>query len=84
MLTGAIGLTLFAIAPAADTGRGPVRSDAYPVLDTTALVDQYATLPGLHVALNLLITLAVLAATRRTWSVWWRWHSRCPWTPRSC
>ncbi|TQS86141.1 hypothetical protein EU811_23325, partial [Arthrobacter sp. TS-15] len=67
LLTGAIGLTFFAVAPAADTGRATVRSDAYPVLDPTALVDQYATLPGLHVGLNLLITLAVLAATRKTW-----------------
>lgn len=73
LLSGAIGLVLFAaspLAPPRPAGLGltdtvTLQSDAYRALQPTAFVNQYAAMPGLHVGWNLLITLAVLAAAHK-------------------
>ncbi|MFF3946443.1 phosphatase PAP2 family protein [Streptomyces sp. NPDC001902] len=75
LISGAAGLVVFAAFPVAPprlaaTGMTDTitqQSHAYRVLQPPAFTDQYAAMPSLHVGWNLLMTLAVLAATRKVW-----------------
>ncbi|MFE7750587.1 phosphatase PAP2 family protein [Streptomyces sp. NPDC057428] len=75
LLSGAVGLVTFAafpVAPPRLAGLGLTdtvtqQSHAYRLLQPPAFTDQYAAMPSLHVGWNLLMTLAVLAATRKVW-----------------
>jgi membrane-associated phospholipid phosphatase len=75
LLSGAVGLVIFALLPVAPPRLAEPdlvdtvtrQSHAYRVLQPTAFTDQYAAMPSLHVGWNLLMTLAVLSATRRLW-----------------
>jgi membrane-associated phospholipid phosphatase len=74
-LSGLAGMVVFATFPVApprlamlglvDTIVG--NSPAYRVLQPPAFTNQYAAMPSLHVGWNLLVGLAVWAATRRLW-----------------
>ncbi|WP_431954451.1 phosphatase PAP2 family protein [Actinacidiphila sp. bgisy167] len=75
LASGAAGLAVFAAYPVAPprlaapgmTDTVTQQSHAYRVLQPPAFTNQYAAMPSLHVGWNLLMTLAVLAATRRIW-----------------
>jgi hypothetical protein len=75
MISGAVGLAVFAAFPVAPPrladGRlvdtVTLQSDAYRVLQPPAFTDEYAAMPSLHVGWNLLMTLAILGAARATW-----------------
>ncbi|MFF3877873.1 phosphatase PAP2 family protein [Streptomyces sp. NPDC001978] len=75
LLSGAAGLIAFAafpVAPPRLAGLGMTdtvteQSNAYRVLQPPAFTNQYAAMPSLHVGWNLLMTMAVLAATRKIW-----------------
>ncbi|MED7827432.1 phosphatase PAP2 family protein [Streptomyces chiangmaiensis] len=75
LLSGAAGLITFAafpVAPPRLAGLGMTdtvteQSHAYRVLQPPAFTNQYAAMPSLHVGWNLLMTMAVLAATRKVW-----------------
>lgn len=75
LLSGTAGLAVFLALPVAPprlAGLGLVdtvdqTSHAYRVLQPAAFTNQYAALPSLHVGWNLLMGLALWAATRRRW-----------------
>jgi membrane-associated phospholipid phosphatase len=75
LLSGAVGLVAFAVFPVAPprlaalgmTDTVTEQSHAYRVLQPPAFTNQYAAMPSLHVGWNLLMTLAILAATRTVW-----------------
>ncbi|MFE0631253.1 phosphatase PAP2 family protein [Streptomyces sp. NPDC058864] len=75
LLSGAAGLAVFAAFPVAPprlaapgmTDTVTQQSHAYRLLQPPAFTNQYAAMPSLHVGWNLLMTLAVLAATRQVW-----------------
>jgi membrane-associated phospholipid phosphatase len=75
LLSGAAGLVAFAVFPVAPprlaalgmTDTVTEQSHAYRVLQPPAFTNQYAAMPSLHVGWNLLMTLAILAATRTIW-----------------
>ncbi|MFE5036950.1 phosphatase PAP2 family protein [Streptomyces sp. NPDC056683] len=75
LLSGAVGLVAFAVFPVAPprlaalgmTDTVTEQSHAYRVLQPPAFTNQYAAMPSLHVGWNLLMTLAILAATRTIW-----------------
>ncbi|BCB89540.1 phosphatase PAP2 family protein [Phytohabitans suffuscus] len=75
LLSGGIGIFVFAALPVAPprlAGLGLVdtvteRSNAYRVLQPPAFTNQYAALPSLHAGWNLVISVAVILATRRLW-----------------
>jgi hypothetical protein len=75
LLTGLIGLAIFALYPVA-----PPRLTDLPVVDTVtqeaegyrqiippSLVNEYAAMPSFHVGWNVLLGIVVFAATRRWW-----------------
>jgi hypothetical protein len=70
-VSGGIGLVVFAaypVAPPRLTGMGFIdtvteRSEAYRVLQPPAFVNPYAAMPSLHVGWDLLVGLAVIAAS---------------------
>lgn len=72
LVSGGIGVAFFATLPVAPprlAGLGLVdtvteRSNSYRVLQPAAFTNQYAALPSLHVGWNLVISLAVVLATR--------------------
>lgn len=69
---GLIAFAAFPVAPPRLAGLGMTdtvteQSVAYRVLQPPAFTNQYAAMPSLHVGWNLLMTLAILAATRRAW-----------------
>lgn len=72
LLSGAVGLVVFAAVPVAPprlVGVGFVdtvteQAGAYRVLQPPAFTNQFAALPSLHVGWNLLIGLAIVAAAR--------------------
>jgi membrane-associated phospholipid phosphatase len=73
MLSGGIGMVLFAAFPVApprlaDLGMADtvtLTSHAYRVLQPTVFTNQFAAMPSLHAGWNLLIGLAIIAAARR-------------------
>lgn len=73
MLSGGIGMVLFATFPVApprlaDLGMADtvtLTSDAYRVLQPAVFTNQFAAMPSLHAGWNLLIGLAIIAAARR-------------------
>jgi membrane-associated phospholipid phosphatase len=73
MLSGGIGMVLFATFPVApprlaDLGMADtvtLTSHAYRVLQPTVFTNQFAAMPSLHAGWNLLIGLAIIAAARR-------------------
>jgi membrane-associated phospholipid phosphatase len=73
MLSGGIGLVLFAafpVAPPRLAGLGmddtvSLTSYAYRVLQPAIFTNQYAAMPSLHVGWNLVLGLAVVTAARR-------------------
>ncbi|WP_210583212.1 phosphatase PAP2 family protein [Streptomyces sp. GESEQ-35] len=73
MLSAAAGLVILAALPglpsgtaAAGTAPGMTQqSEAYRVLDATALSHDFATLPSLHISVILLMTLATLTVARQ-------------------
>jgi hypothetical protein len=75
LLSGAAGVVIFAAFPVAPPRLAHLglvdtvtqQSDAYRLMQPTAFTNQYAAMPSLHVGWNLLMTLAILAATHRTW-----------------
>ncbi|MER5912997.1 phosphatase PAP2 family protein [Streptomyces sp. NPDC001982] len=75
LLSGAAGLVIFAafpVAPPRLAGLGmsdtvTEQSHAYRVLQPPAFTNQYAAMPSLHVGWNLIMTMAILAATRKVW-----------------
>ncbi|MFJ5220271.1 phosphatase PAP2 family protein [Streptomyces sp. NPDC088354] len=75
LVSGTAGLIAFAafpVAPPRLAGLGMTdtvtqQSAAYRLLQPPAFTNQYAAMPSLHVGWNLLMTLAILAATRRAW-----------------
>ncbi|MET8331143.1 phosphatase PAP2 family protein [Streptomyces sp. NPDC005181] len=75
LLSGSAGLIAFAAFPVAPprlaalgmTDTVTEQSSAYRVLQPSAFTNQYAAMPSLHVGWNLLMTLAILAATRKIW-----------------
>ncbi|MEU4098923.1 phosphatase PAP2 family protein [Streptomyces sp. NPDC026673] len=75
LFSGAAGLVVFAAFPVAPprlaasgmTDTVTQQSHAYRVLQPPAFTNQYAAMPSLHVGWNLLMTLAILAATRKVW-----------------
>jgi hypothetical protein len=72
LLSGAIGLIVFALFPVAPprlaglgmTDTVSATSVAYRALQPTIFTNQYAAMPSLHVGWNLLMGLAIVAATR--------------------
>ena len=93
LLTGALGLVVFALFPVA-----PPRLTDLPLLDTVtqgapgyrqilppALVNQYAAMPSFHAGWNLAVGIVVFRASgtgrcaRSPWRCRWRWRS--PWSP---
>ncbi len=72
LLSGAVGLVVFATFPVAPprlldlglTDTVTERSEAYRVLQPKALVNQYAAMPSLHFGWNLLIGIAIVAQAR--------------------
>jgi hypothetical protein len=75
VLSGAVGMLVFAIFPVAPprlAGMGLVdtlteQSSAYRVLQPPAFVNQYAAMPSLHVGWDLLIGIAIVTAAARWW-----------------
>jgi membrane-associated phospholipid phosphatase len=75
LLSGSAGLIAFAVFPVAPprlaslgmTDTVTEQSHAYRLLQPPAFTNQFAAMPSLHVGWNLLMTLAVLAATRKIW-----------------
>jgi hypothetical protein len=75
LLSGAIGLVVFALFPVApprlmDIGLVDTvteYSDAYRVLQPPGFVNQYAALPSLHVGWDLLIGIAIFKCARHVW-----------------
>jgi len=73
LVSGGIGIVIFAMLPVAPprlAGLGLMdtvteRSNSYRVLQPAAFTNQYAALPSLHVGWNLVVSLAVILATRR-------------------
>jgi hypothetical protein len=73
VVSGVAGMVVFATLPMAPprlAGLGLVdtvaeHSRSYRVLQPAAFTNQYAALPSLHVGWNLVISLAILMATRR-------------------
>lgn len=73
MVSGGIGLVLFALFPVAPprlAGLGmadtvSLTSHSYRVLQPAAFTNQYAAMPSLHVGWNLLIGLAIVVTARR-------------------
>ncbi|MBC9731715.1 phosphatase PAP2 family protein [Nocardioides marmotae] len=71
MISGAIGMVVFALFPVAPprlAGLGLVdtvsqSSEAYRVLQPPAFVNQYAAMPSLHAGWDLLVAMAIVAAT---------------------
>lgn len=71
MISGAVGMVIFAsfpVAPPRLAGLGMVdtvsdRSHAYRVLQPPAFVNQYAAMPSLHAGWDLLVGMAIVAAT---------------------
>lgn len=72
LLSGAIGLVIFATFPVAPprlldlglTDTVAERSEAYRILQPKALVNQYAAMPSLHFGWNLLIGVSIVAQAR--------------------
>jgi membrane-associated phospholipid phosphatase len=75
LVSGGIGIFIFAALPVAPprlAGIGLVdtvteQSNSYRVLQPAAFTNQYAAMPSLHVGWNLVVSLAVVLATRRLW-----------------
>jgi membrane-associated phospholipid phosphatase len=73
MLSGGVGMVLFATFPVApprlaDLGMADtvtLTSHAYRVLQPAVFTNQFAAMPSLHAGWNLLIGLAIIAAARR-------------------
>jgi membrane-associated phospholipid phosphatase len=73
MLSGAVGMVIFATFPLApprlaDLGMADtvtLTSHAYRVLQPTVFTNQFAAMPSLHAGWNLLIGLAIVTAARR-------------------
>ena len=76
MVSGAIGLVIFASFPVAPPRLADIdvidtvtlHSSAYRVLQPPALVNQYAAMPSLHFGWNLLIGIAIFT-TARSWEM---------------
>lgn len=70
MISGAVGMVIFATFPAAPprlAGLGMIdtvseRSHSYRVLQPPAFVNQYASMPSLHVGWDLLVGIAIVTA----------------------
>jgi membrane-associated phospholipid phosphatase len=75
LISGGVGLIIFAMFPVApprlvETGLVDTvteQSSAYRYLQPPVFTNQYAAMPSLHVGWNLLVTAAILLATRRIW-----------------
>jgi membrane-associated phospholipid phosphatase len=73
MLSGALGMVVFALFPVAPprlAGIGmadtvTLTSDSYRVLQPAVFTNQFAAMPSLHAGWNLLIGLAIVTAARR-------------------
>lgn len=78
MISGGIGLFIFALYPVAPprlAGVGIVdtvseQSVAYRVLQPPAFVNQYAAMPSLHAGWDLLVGLAIAGAAGYAWLRW--------------
>lgn len=78
MISGAIGLLIFALYPVAPprlAGLGfadtvTERSESYRLLQPPAFVNQYAAMPSLHAGWDLLVGLSIAAAAGHFWLRW--------------
>ncbi|MFD0743309.1 phosphatase PAP2 family protein [Phytohabitans flavus] len=72
LISGAVGIVVFAtfpVLPPRLAGIGLVdtvtqRSNSYRVLQPTGFTDEYAAMPSLHAGWTLIVSLALIAATR--------------------